>query len=233
VTPRVDDTTRAAHTAGAPAATQRRIRRLSSEERERRAQLRRGVKLARHRTRILDAVAHCFAERGYHDTSMDQVVSRARSSKSAFYACFANKETAFAALLEREGERLLRTVEQAVLDETDPRRRARAGISTFVTDCAVNRATARILLVESVGISPAIEERRRALHRRFAGLIRAQAEAARAAGTPATPLDLEVLAFALVGAVNEAVVHLLDSGTSDPAPVVEALGHLAGRALLP
>ncbi len=224
----------AARAAGHASAAQRpSTRRLSDDERERRARLRRDTKLARHRTRILDAVAHCFAERGYHDTSVDQVVSRARSSKSAFYACFANKETAFAALLEREGERVLRTVEQAVTDESDPRRRARAGITTFVTDCAANQATARILLVESVGISPAIEERRRALHRRFAELIRAQAEAARAAGTPATTVDLDVLAFALVGAVNEAVVHLLDSGRSDPAPVVAALGLLASRALLP
>ncbi len=217
----------------APATAPRRSRRLSDEERQRRAVQRRESLLARHRTRILDAVAQCFAERGYHDTSVDQVVSRARSSKSAFYACFPNKETAFAALLEREGERLLHAVEQAIVAETEPRHRARAGITTFVTDCARNRATARILLVESVGISEAIEERRRALHRRFAEMIRAQAQAAHSAGAPATTVDLEVLAFALVGAVNEAVVHLLDTGGSDPTPVVEALGHLASRALLP
>lgn len=218
---------------GAAAATPRRTRRLSDEERERRAQQRREALRSRHRARILDAVAHCFAERGYHDTSVDQVVSRARSSKSVFYAAFPNKETAFAALLQREGERLLHAVEQAVTAEPDPRRRARTGIATFVADCIRNQATARILLVESVGISPAIEERRRALHARFAEMIRAQAEAARAAGTPATTLDLGVLAVALVGAVNEAVIHHLDSGGGDPAPVIEALGHLAGRALLP
>jgi AcrR family transcriptional regulator len=213
--------------------TTRAPRRLSDEERSRRAEQRREALLTRHRRRILDAVAQCFAERGYHDTSVDQVVSRARTSKSAFYSCFANKEMAFAALLEREGERVLHAVEQAVVAEGDPRRRARAGITTFVTDCALNRATARILLVESVGISPAIEERRRAVHARFAEMIRVQAEAARAAGEPAANVDLEVLAFALVGAVNEAVVHLLESPGADAEPVLQALGHLAGRALQP
>jgi AcrR family transcriptional regulator len=219
--------------AGAVAAASRRSRRLSDDEREQRAQQRRNALLARHRTRILDAVAQCFAERGYHDTSVDQVVARARSSKSAFYACFPNKETAFAALLEREGERLLHAVEQAIVAEPDPRKRARTGIATFVSDCVGNQATARILLVESVGISPAIEEQRRALHMRFAAMIRAQAEQARALGTPANTLDLGVLAVALVGAVNEAVIHHLDTGGGDPAPVIQALGHLAGRALLP
>jgi AcrR family transcriptional regulator len=182
------------------------------------------------RERILDAVAGCFAERGYHETSVDRVVQQAHTSKSAFYAFFANKEQAFAALLEREGERLLRAVEQAIVDEPDDRRKARSAIATFVTDCAANRATARILLVESVGMSPAIEETRRALHARFAEMILAQA---RARLQNKHGLDLEVIAYALVGAVNEAVVRLLETGRSDPQPVVDALDHLAARALQP
>ena len=217
----------------ASAAAPQRGRRLSDEERERRAHQRREALLQRHRQRILDAIAQCFADRGYHDTSVDQVVARARTSKSAFYACFPTKEAAFAALLEREGERLLHEVENAIVAEGDVRHRARAGIATFVTSCAGAQATARILLVESVGISPAIEEVRRALHARFAEMIRAQAEAASAQGARTATVDLEVIAYALVGAVNEAVLRLLETGRDDPAPVVEALGHLASRALLP
>jgi len=204
--------------------------RLSDEERALRARQRHDALLQRHRTRILDAVAGCFAERGYHETSVDRVVQRARTSKSAFYAVFANKEQAFAALLDREGERLLHAVEQAIVDEPDDRRKARRAIATFVADCASNRATARILLVESVGMSPAIEETRRALHARFAEMILAQARA-RLHG--AVRLDLEVIAYALVGAVNEAVVRLLETGRDDPQPVIDALDHLAARALQP
>jgi AcrR family transcriptional regulator len=222
----------AAHTAAHP---QRRsantTRRLSDAERESRATERREALLQRHKQRILDAIAHCFAERGYHETSVDKVVQRARTSKSAFYACFANKEQAFAALLDREGERLLHTVEQAIVDEPDDRRKARRGIATFVAGCAESRATARILLVESVGISPAIEETRRRLHARFAEMILAQARAARPNAKPKEELDLEVIAYALVGAVNEAVLRLLETQRHDPAPVVDALDHLAARAL--
>ncbi|HXA27474.1 MAG TPA: TetR/AcrR family transcriptional regulator [Candidatus Angelobacter sp.] len=215
----------------AAAAPPKLARRLTDQERERRARERRDALLQRHRQRILDAVAHCFAERGYHETSVDRVVQRARTSKSAFYAVFANKEQAFAALLDREGERLLRAVEQAIVDEPDERNKARRAIATFVTGCAANRATARILLVESVGMSPAIEETRRALHARFAEMILAQA---RARTRPQPPqIDLEVIAYALVGAVNEAVVRLLETGRQDPQPVVDALDHLAARALQP
>lgn len=206
-----------------------RPRRLSDEERERRARQRRDALLQRHRERILDAVAECFAARGYHDTSVDKVVAQARTSKSAFYAVFASKEQAFAALLEREGERLLRAVEQAIAGEAEPRDQVRRGIATFVVACAGNRATARILLVDSVGTSPAIEETRRALHARFAEMILAQARAR----LQQPQLDLEVIAYALVGAVNEAVVRLLETGSRDPRPVVDALDHLAARALEP
>jgi AcrR family transcriptional regulator len=207
-------------------------RRLSDDERERRARDRHAALLQKHRGRILDAVARCFAERGYHETSVDRVVQRARTSKSAFYAVFANKEQAFAALLDREGERLLRAVEQAIVDEPDERSKARRAIATFVTGCAANRATARILLVESVGMSPAIEVTRRALHARFAEMILAQARARRRPQHE-LHLDLEVIAYALVGAVNEAVVRLLETGRSDPQPVVDALDHLAASALQP
>jgi len=203
--------------------------RLSDEERALRARQRHDALLQRHRTRILDAVAGCFAERGYHETSVDRVVQRARTSKSAFYAVFANKEQAFAALLDREGERLLHAVEQSIVDERDDRLKARAAIATFVSDCAGNRATARILLVDSVGSSPAIEDTRRALHARFAEMILAQARAR----LPRARLDLEVIAYALVGAVNEAVVRLLETGREDPRPVIDALDHLAARALQP
>ncbi|HEV7679096.1 MAG TPA: TetR/AcrR family transcriptional regulator [Candidatus Dormibacteraeota bacterium] len=217
-------------TATPPHEPQSNRRRLTDDERTHRAQQRRAALIHRQTGRILDAIALCFAERGYHETSVDQVVQRARMSKSAFYACFPNKELAFAALLEREGERLLHAVEQAIVDEPQPSNAARAGIATFVADCARNRDAARILLVESVGISPVIEERRRALHARFAEMIRAQAEAS---GRQPQGIDLEVIAYALVGAVNEAVVRLLETGRRDPTPVVDALGHLAARTLQP
>ena len=185
-----------------------------------------------HRERILDAISALVAEQGYHDTAVDDVVARARCSKTAFYASFAGKEHAFAALLEREGERLLEAVVDAVSAETDPRRRVAAGVGTFVRGCVRDVATARILLIESVGVSTTIEECRRRLHARFAAMILAQARVARASTDPArTGIDLETLAYAVVGAVNEAVVHLLESG-GDVDAAVRTVEHLVAGALL-
>jgi len=189
------------------------------------------VATRRRRERLLDAVAWCVCDRGYHEATVDAVVARARTSKSAFYEFFGGKEAAFAALLEREGERVLRALDAAVREEGDPRRRAGAGIATFVRACTQDVSVARILLLESVGTSPLVEERRRALHARYAAVVREQIEAAAGrALVREDGIDFDVLAFAIIGAVNEAVVHLLEAG-GDPERVIASLEHLVRKGL--
>jgi AcrR family transcriptional regulator len=185
------------------------------------------------RERLLDAVSWCICDRGYHDATVDAVVARARTSKSAFYEFFPGKEAAFAALLEREGERVLRALTAAMKTERDPRRRAGAGIATFVRSCTRDVSVARILLLEAVGTSPLVEERRRALHARYAALVREQIEAAGGGAVVSEDgIDFDVLAFAIIGAVNEAVVHLLEAG-GDAERVIASLEHLVNKGLEP
>jgi TetR/AcrR family acrAB operon transcriptional repressor len=53
------------------------------------------------RDAILDAALRCFAKRGYHETSVDDIAARARLSKGAIYWHFAGKRELFLALLDR------------------------------------------------------------------------------------------------------------------------------------
>jgi len=53
------------------------------------------------RTRILDAAAAGFAERGYDGTSVAEICDRAGVSKGAFYHHFPSKQDLFLELLER------------------------------------------------------------------------------------------------------------------------------------
>src|SRR5689334_10968603 len=52
------------------------------------------------RARLLEAAEHLLADRGYHATSVDQVVREAGLTKGAFYWNFASKEELFLELLE-------------------------------------------------------------------------------------------------------------------------------------
>src|ERR1700716_2785401 len=103
------------------------------------------------RQRLLDAALDLFAELGFHDTSVDEVVAQARTSKSAFYEHFESKEDCFRVLLEHEGGSLIDAVHAAARDGAAHRERLRLGIAAFVHTCASRSRVAQLLLVESVG----------------------------------------------------------------------------------
>jgi AcrR family transcriptional regulator len=78
--------------------------------RSRRARLDRRTRAARAergdtRAALLDAAAAVFAERGFRDSSVDEVAQRAGFSKGALYWHFAGKDELFIALLEERVDR--------------------------------------------------------------------------------------------------------------------------------
>lgn len=57
---------------------------------------------------LLSAAAEVFAERGFHDASIDEVAERAGYSKGAVYWHFASKDDLFLALVEERVDRPMR-----------------------------------------------------------------------------------------------------------------------------
>jgi AcrR family transcriptional regulator len=57
-------------------------------------------KKAATRGKILQAALACFAQKGYHQTSMDDIVTQSELSKGALYWHFKSKQELFAALIE-------------------------------------------------------------------------------------------------------------------------------------
>ncbi len=170
------------------------------------------------RRRLLDAALQLFAEVGYHDTSVDDVVAKARTSKSAFYEYFESKEDCFRVLLEQEGGALVAAVNTAAAAGVDHRDRMRRGIHAFVTACIGRSRVARLLLVESVGLSPSIEEVRHRLHDEFAKLAEQAVRYAQEHGDQGlVGIDPAVYGRVIVGAVNEATIWYLETGASDGA----------------
>src|SRR5947209_18208187 len=99
------------------------------------AQLRRDARIERRRKRIVDAALALFAGRGYTVTSVDDIVTRARVSKSAFYEFFESKEHCFREVLDQEGGALIHDVLAAATSGHDHHERLRLGITRFVHAC--------------------------------------------------------------------------------------------------
>ncbi len=166
------------------------------------------------RQRLLEAALELFAELGFHDTSVDEVVAQARTSKSAFYEHFESKEDCFRMLLEQEGGALVAAVHSAARGGKDHRERTRLGIAAFVHTCASRSRVAKLLLVESVGLSPSIEAVRHRLHAEFASLTESEVRYAQEQGDGALAgIDPAVYGRAVVGAVNEATSWFLETGS--------------------
>lgn len=172
-----------------------------------------------------EAALGLFAERGYHETSIDDVVAAARTSKSAFYEFFSSKEDCFRALLAEEGGALMQAVISATAGSEDHRQRMRLGIRAFVLTCAGQPRLARLLLVESVGVSPGIEEVRHKIHGRFAAMVEAEAQRAAAEDVHYAGVSPIVFGRAVVGAVNEATGQFLvqEDRTRHPEALAEDL----------
>ena len=76
----------------------------------------------RRRPLVLDAALHLFVEHGYRGTSMEGIAAAAAVTKPVVYRCYPNKQELFRALLEREEQRLLESVQAGAPDRARPDR---------------------------------------------------------------------------------------------------------------
>jgi AcrR family transcriptional regulator len=72
-----------------------------------------------HRKRLLDALAESIAADGYRNTTVADIVRRARTSRRTFYEHFAGKEACFIALLTDANTATIRQITAAV-DPAEP-----------------------------------------------------------------------------------------------------------------
>ena len=172
----------------------------------------RDVVAASQRTRLLSAMAHAVAEKGYPAVSVADVVARAGVSRKTFYVHFADKLDCFLAAYDLGVEVLLRTMAEAGAEERDPRALVRARVRAYLATLAAEPAFARTFLIEINAAGPRALARRAEVHAQFAAHARELA--------PDVP---EELPLAAVGATNELVSSRVAAGRVAELPELEDL----------
>jgi AcrR family transcriptional regulator len=193
---------------------------------------------ASQRQRLLAAMAEAVAERGYVNTSVADVLTRAGVSRVTFYAQFRDKQDCFCAAYADAVE-LIAAVMAAELDdvraslEPDPLVRLDRVLGVYLQSLHGSPALARTFLIEVYAAGPeAIELRRRSLAR-FVDIV---AETHRGeTGLLGTEPHQRFAAEALVGAVSSMVTNLVGVGDLDALPglrepMMGLARTLAGRA---
>jgi AcrR family transcriptional regulator len=153
-------------------------------------------------------MTEAVAQKGYLATSIADIVARARVSRSAFYACFADKEACFLAGYAEEADRHFRLIAAAAAAESDWWQQLRSAVSVYVGELERHPGFARSFLIEIITAGPKALELRDEVYERYVWLMkdwyaRAPAELALA------PLPVELFRAA-VGATNELVVTRLE-----------------------
>jgi TetR/AcrR family fatty acid metabolism transcriptional regulator len=185
---------------------------------------------ARHKA-ILDAATRMFGSYGYHSATVPMIVAEAGSSVGSFYAHFRNKEDVFAAVLEALGRQVTELMDQARVSQSDPLLGLSYAVEVLFLFLAENPGEARILIVESSGLSPRLEKVRRDLLRQHASLVRQALESAPEASSLVNPA---IAARCLVGAVFESLCSWLEESPADrpsAAEVARAVADYNSRAI--
>jgi AcrR family transcriptional regulator len=182
------------------------------------------------RGRILDAALDVFARKGYHESSVDEIVEQAGASKGSIYFHFPNKQRLFLALVDKFADVLEGRVEEAIAHEAAGIRRVRAALQAVLTTFGKYRAPAKVLLVQAVGLGSAFEEKRLDVHQRFALLIKHYLDQAIEVGDIA-PIDTEMVAHAWMGAINEVVIRWVYTGSPHPDRILDTLLPLLLRSV--
>ena len=187
------------------------------------AAARKEARLEHRRRRLLSSALELFAERGYEETSVGAIVAHARMSKSAFYEHFTSKEHCFREVLMVEGGELIQDVLMTASRGHNHHERLRLGITRFVVACFERSTVARMLIVESVGLSASVDRVRHEVQGRFAEAVGEEVRHAMLHDAFYADKDPAVFGRAVVGAVNEAVSYFLTHPGADAESLAASL----------
>jgi AcrR family transcriptional regulator len=180
-------------------------------------------KEARRRLFLATAV-RLFGEHGYAATTVPMIVEAAGSSTGAFYLYFKNKEDVFAAAMQTLDVRISEAVGRAIAAETNPLLQMKSAVEGLFLFLAGNPGEARILIVESSGLSERLE---RVRNEGLASHARA-VEAALASLAPrVAPQRPAVTARCWVGAVYHAAWWWLEQPATSRAPAAVVAAEVA------
>jgi len=123
-----------------------------------------------HRAKLLQVAIRLFGKQGYHATTVPRIVRESGSSTGSFYFYFRNKDHIFASALEAIGEQVATALNKAIASaQGDSISQMRLAVETFILFLAEHPDEARILIIESSGLSARLARVRRSTVSSFTG----------------------------------------------------------------
>ena len=178
------------------------------------------ARLAQARERIVDAALDQLAEGGYASASVATVARRSQVATGTVYRHFPSKQELFAEVFRRAAQREVDALRAATGRGESAATRLAAWVEAFVRRALAEPVRAYALIAEPV--DPAIEAERLTFRRAYADLF-AGAVRDGVDSEELPPLDADLTAAAIVGALAEALVGPLQRRDAGADALVEQL----------
>lgn len=187
---------------------------------------------------ILQTAEEVMTEKGYHDTSMDEIALRVGISKGTLYLHFANKEEMVLALIERSMPQFLRGIDQVVASALGPRAKLEAILQLMVKGTlGKKRFEFFTALSQSAELRKLFEEhelrfRKLGLWERLVTEVSTLIEAGKTTGEFDASLPTEVMVSAFLSLLSPPVhQRLLADKQMSPETLAEYLGRIYFRGI--
>jgi AcrR family transcriptional regulator len=175
--------------------------------------------LADHRRRLLDAMSHTVAHKGYADTTIADLAAAARVSRRTFYEHFDDKAACLIALYDAASTQALHVLRDAIDPSRDWHDQVEAALAAYFATLACNPKLLHTLFIEILALGPAGLTARRKANAQLAGFILEVVNRPGAVPRRAKPLS-PALAMGIVGALNELVLDAIERGRAADLPAL-------------
>ncbi|PJB44213.1 MAG: TetR/AcrR family transcriptional regulator [Deltaproteobacteria bacterium CG_4_9_14_3_um_filter_63_12] len=187
------------------------------------------------RRQVLARAAELFAERGYHKTTIDDIVQRAGVARGTFYLYFRDKRSIFDELLDSFihdiDERIIRI--DPALGTAECLRLMRRNIEISIEASLSQPYLTKILLSDAVGLDPDFDQKLLAFYQDVLELIESSLTLGQEMGV-VRKCDVRVVAVSILGAVKEIMYQVTMRGVHLDDIVGELLQlYLNGLFVLP
>lgn len=160
----------------------------------------------------MTALAEAVGERGYPETTVSDVLERARMSRRTFYQLFDNREECFLAAYDYAREEALAPLEQGCDAHRPPPERLSSVLAEVLEQLADRPGFARVLVVDSAAAGAAALER----HERTMRALADRLEHWHPDSARLPPRQLRLLCEAGVGALHRVVqAHIVEGRAAD------------------
>ena len=187
-------------------------------------------------TLILQAAEEVLAEKGYHETSMDEIALRVGIAKGTLYLHFASKEALVLKLFQRNMRQFLQDVDQILASALGPRAKLEVILQSIVKGGLSKRSQLLLTLVQSSELRNMVfDEKHEHLQQVWQQLMNEVStllEAGKTTGEFDASLPTDVMLSAFFTLVSPQIYQrLLANKQMSPEALAEYLGRIYFRGI--